>query len=220
MRSPIALAAGAAVLALAAAGCGSSSSPSPPASSPSKPSASAAPSTPATSTPATTTTTPGKVGEVSPSGDIPDNQAYVRFAVPGAAASVKVPEGWSRVTSPSAVLFTDKLNSIRIETKKASAPLTVASVRQKEIPRLARTVPGFAPGPVTEVTRHAGKAIRIDYLASAAPNPVTGKKVADAVERYVFFHAGRDLVLTVSGPKGADNVDPWRIVTSSVRFTR
>ncbi len=225
MRSPIALAAGAAVLALAAAGCGSSSSPSsssPPSTRPSAPKASAAPA-PAqarTQTQARTTTTPGRKGEVNPAGDIPDNQAYVPYAVPGRGITVKVPEGWGRVTSPSATVFTDKLNSIRIETKKASAPLTVASARQKEIPRLARTVPGFAPGPVTEVTRHAGKAIRIDYLASAAPNPVTGKKVADAVERYVFFHAGRDLVLTVSGPKGADNVDPWRIVTSSVRFTR
>jgi hypothetical protein len=40
----------------------------------------------------------------------------------------------------------------------------------------------------------------------------------DAVERYVFFHKGTLHVLTLSGPKGADNVDPWKIVTSSVRW--
>jgi hypothetical protein len=27
-------------------------------------------------------------------------------------------------------------------------------------------------------------------------------------------------VLTLSGPKGADNVDPWKIVTDSLRYTR
>jgi hypothetical protein len=39
------------------------------------------------------------------------------------------------------------------------------------------------------------------------------------VERYVFFHKGKDVVLTLSGPKGADNVDPWRIVTDSLRWS-
>ena len=72
---------------------------------------------------------------------------------------------------------------------------------------------------MTTVKRHAGPAIRITYLADAPPNPVTGKRGTDAVERYVFFHNGREAVLTLSGPKGADNVDPWRIVTDSVRWS-
>lgn len=221
MRSRTAVAAGAALLALAAAGCGSSSSSSSsPSTSSSAPRASAAPAPPSARSQAQTTTTPGRKGEVNPAGDIPDNQAYVPYVLPGRGVTVKVPEGWGRVTSPSATVFTDKLNSIRVETRPASAPLTVARARATEVSRLRRAVRGFSPGPVTQVTRHAGTAVRIDYLAAAPPNPVTGKRVTDAVERYVFFHAGRDLVLTVSGPKGADNVDPWRIVTSSVRFTR
>ena len=48
---------------------------------------------------------------------------------------------------------------------------------------------------------------------------MTGKGGTDAVERYVFFHKGRDVILTLSGPKGADNVDPWKLVTDSVRWT-
>jgi hypothetical protein len=57
------------------------------------------------------------------------------------------------------------------------------------------------------------------YQAKATPNAVTGKAGTDAVERYVFFHNGKRIVLTLSGPKGADNVDPWKIVTDSVRWT-
>jgi hypothetical protein len=45
---------------------------------------------------------------------------------------------------------------------------------------------------------------------------VTGKGGTDAVERYLFVKSGKELVLTLSGPKGADNVDPWKIVTNSV----
>jgi hypothetical protein len=68
------------------------------------------------------------------------------------------------------------------------------------------------------VTRKAGPAVRITYFAPAPADPVTGKAHTNAVERYVFFKNGKDVVLTLSGPKGADNVDPWRIVTDSVAF--
>jgi hypothetical protein len=49
---------------------------------------------------------------------------------------------------------------------------------------------------------------------------VTGKSVTDAVERYTFTKGTNIAVLTLSGPQGADNVDPWRIVTDSLRWTR
>ena len=61
-------------------------------------------------------TVPSPTREVSPAGDIPDNQVYVRYAVPGAGYSVRVPEGWSRISRGGAVVFTDKLNAIRLET--------------------------------------------------------------------------------------------------------
>jgi hypothetical protein len=135
--------------------------------------------------------------EVSPAGDIPDNQAYVRYAPPGAGFSVKVPEGWSRTQSGGATTFTDKLNSIRLESG---------------------TPPAHA-GKAGTVKRTAGTAQKLTYLTKAKPNPVTGKAGTDAVERYVFTKGGRSAVLTLSGPEGADNVDPWRIVTDSVRWT-
>jgi hypothetical protein len=158
--------------------------------------------------------------EVSPSGDIPDNQAYVAYRPPGGGYSVKVPEGWARSTSGRGVAFTDKLNTIQMQATPASAPMSVARALRSEVPRLARTEQGFQAGKVSMVSRTAGRATRITYLADSRPDPVTGKVRRNAVERYVFFHGGRDVVLTLSGPKGADNVDPWKIVTDSVRWTR
>src|SRR3954452_3576192 len=57
--------------------------------------------------------------EVSPAGDIPDNQAFVAYSPPGADYSVKVPEGWARSRAGRAVTFTDKLNAIRMEERAA-----------------------------------------------------------------------------------------------------
>jgi hypothetical protein len=167
----------------AAAGCGSSSSSS------------------GGGTPAKTAAAPApkaSAPEVSPAGDIPDNQAYVRYAPPGAGFTVKVPEGWSRTQSGGATTFTDKLNAIRLQ----------------------QGTPAAHAGKASTVKRTAGTAQKLTYLAQAAPNPVTGKAATDAVERYVFTKGGHTAVLTLSGPKGADNVDPWRIVTDSVRWTR
>src|SRR4051794_24654432 len=63
--------------------------------------------------------------EVNPAGDIPDNQAYVAYAVPHAGFAVKVPEGWTRTIAGGAVTFTDKLNAIRLETRRAPHAPTV-----------------------------------------------------------------------------------------------
>jgi hypothetical protein len=158
--------------------------------------------------------------ETNPAGDIPDNQAFVLYRPPGGGYAVKVPEGWSRVAAGGAVTFTDKLNSVRMESMPATTKPTAASVRQTELPRLARSVSGFQARGVDTARRSAGDAVRIRYLADSKPDDVTGKVVRDAVERYEFFHGGRLVVLTLSGPKGADNVDPWRIVTDSLRWTR
>jgi hypothetical protein len=157
--------------------------------------------------------------EKSPPGDIPDNQTYVPYAPPGAHYTVKVPEGWSRSTSAQGTTFTDKLNTVTMRTEPASGPMTVQQADRIQVPKLAATAKDFHLGHVSVVDRTAGTAIRITYTATGTPNPVTGKAVTDAIERYIFFRGGKDLVLTLSGPKGADNVDPWRIVTDSVRWT-
>jgi len=198
MRTRTQVTAAATALALVAAGCGASSS--------SSDKGAAKPVNPNTA-------------EVSPAGDIPDNQAFVAYTPPSGGFSVKVPEGWARTGSGGATTFTDKLNSVTIEAVPAKRPLTVAQAKLTELPKVKSKAPGFQPGKVSAVTRKAGRGIRMNYLVDFAPNPVTGKVTRDAVERYVFFHGGKNVVLTLAGPKGADNVDPWMIVTDSLRFT-
>ncbi|MGI8577202.1 MAG: hypothetical protein ACR2KG_04630 [Nocardioidaceae bacterium] len=129
-----------------------------------------------------------------------------------------VPEGWARSSRAGAVTFTDKLNSITIQDVSASKAPTVASARVREVPGVAKAASKFAMGNVISITRKAGTAILVTYQQDSAPDQVTGKVVRDAVERYEFWHAGQEAILTLTGPTNADNVDPWRIVSNSLHW--
>ena len=156
--------------------------------------------------------------EVNPPGDIPDNQSYVAFSPAGGGYSVKIPEGWSRTSTGTATSFSDKLNRIQVSAAAAPTQPTVASVNSTDVPSVKASVPTFAMGKVSVVVRGGGKAILLTYQGDSAPDQVTGKVVRDAFEHYTFYRAGTRVDLTLSGPTNADNVDPWRIVSDSLRW--
>jgi hypothetical protein len=160
----------------------------------------------------------GTTAEVNPKADIPDNQSYVLFSPASGGFTVKVPEGWARTDEGSAVTFTDKLNRIRLEAVVAPAPPTVDSARATGLASIKGVTAGYQGGEVTTVQRPAGGAVLIRYQAAAAPDPVTGKVVRDAVERYEFWRGGTEAIIVLSGPATADNVDPWRVITDSFRW--
>lgn len=157
--------------------------------------------------------------ESNPPGDIPDNQVFVPYAPDSGGFTVSVPEGWARSAEGDAVIFTDKLNSVRIETVSAATAPDVASATAAEVPLIATATTGYTPGEVSMVSRTAGEAVLITYGAQSAPDPVTGQTFTDAVERYEFFKDGVEVILTLSGPQGADNVDPWKTITDSFGWT-
>ncbi len=140
------------------------------------------------------------------------------FAATDGSFSIKVPEGWARTEVGGAVTFTDKYNSIELRSASASAAPSIDSIRQDGLSDVA-TDSTFTLLDVTSVTRSAGTAVLATYEIGSAPNPVTGKKALLAVERYVFFHNGNVVTVTLSGAKGADNVDPWQVVSDSLAWT-
>ncbi len=160
--------------------------------------------------------------EVVAAGDIPDNQVFVPFSPPGGSFTVSVPQGWVQSAAPSpggsATVFTDKFNSVRVDRAVRATTPDVASARAQDVPQLRGAVPGFVLGDVQSVQRSAGQAVLITYSATSAPSAVTGKSVTEAVERYTFWKGGTQVVLTLSGAKGSDNVDPWKMITDSFRW--
>ena len=151
--------------------------------------------------------------EVNAAGDIPDNQAFVAYAPVGAGYTVKVPEGWARATDGAATTFTDKFNTIRIETVAATSAPTAATVTSTDLAAISANTKGYATGKVSTVTRTAGQAVLATYQADAPANAVTTKSVRLDVERYVFWKNGKAAIITLSSAAGSDNVDPWRTVT-------
>ena len=157
--------------------------------------------------------------EHSPPGDIPDNQVFVDYRPADAGFVVKVPEGWGRSAQGKGVVFTSSLNSVAVESGGANRAPTPTQARRVLVPQLARTNSGFRLLAIDVVRRPAGPALHIVYETRSRPNAVTGKRTVQTVERYIWFRNGREAVLTLTGAKGADNVDPWRTVSSSLRWS-
>lgn len=176
---------------------------------------------PATTTPATCSTSltatsvaaGGK--EVNPPGDIPDHQRFVLYNPPEGRYTVRVPEGWSRTEGPRTAHFTDKFNAINVELLDAPAAPTVASASDTEFAALRAHDPCAHLVGVTSVTRTAGAAVLVRYQTDSPADAVTGKVLRQDVERYEFWRNGTEVVFTLSGAVGADNVDPWKTVTGS-----
>lgn len=190
----------------------------------SPPTAAGAPGTGSVATPSGSGSTGQLTGtspatESNPPGDIPDTQAFVPVTPAGAPVTLLVPEGWARTESAAGTVFDDKLNRIQVAATSTAAAPTVASVTGTDLPALRGSVPNFTPGQVTTDSRTAGPVIVTTYQGDSPVDPVTGKVVRDAFERYTYFKNGTRVDVTLSGPVNADNVDPWRKVTDSLRWT-
>jgi hypothetical protein len=156
--------------------------------------------------------------ESNPPGDIPDNTQFVSYQSKGGGFTISVPEGWARATTKASVSFTDKLNTIAVSWAPAATAPTTASATSTEVPQLKKTERAFKLVGVSSTTFPAGKTVLIGFQENSAPNSVTGKQYRDDVLRYELFNNGQEVVLTLTSPVGSDNIDPWRIVTQSLKW--
>ncbi len=150
-------------------------------------------------------------------GDIPDNQVFIPFADASAGYTFTYPEGWAQKGGGGDVTIRDKNNIVHIVVRSAAAP-TPASVGA-ELAALARSTPTLrvtvAPKSVTVGSQ---RAIRAGYLTVS--DPVTGKTVTLVVDRYAVAHAGKVAVVDMATPRGVDNVDAYRMMIASLKWTR
>ena len=156
--------------------------------------------------------------EKNPPGDIPDNLAFIAYTNTAGRYRFTHPEGWAERTRASTVTFTDKLNGVHVTTGTATAAPTVATAKQSDVPLLARTQAAFDLRSVSAVSEPAGAGVRIVYRRNSAPDPVTGRQYRDEVERYELVSGGREVIMELYGPVGADNVDAYRTMISSLRL--
>lgn len=157
--------------------------------------------------------------EKNPPGDIPDNLAFVPYRNSTGRYAFTHPEGWVETTRGARVTFTDKLNGVQVMPGVATNPPTVESAKQQDVPELSRSQAAFELRNVTAVNEPAGAGVRIVYRRNSAPDPVTGRQYRDEVERYEIVAGGREVVMELFGPVGADNVDAYRTMITSLKLS-
>lgn len=156
--------------------------------------------------------------EVNPPGDIPDNQVFVTFKAADGSFRIKVPEGWPQRSATRYVRFSDKLNSVAISWKPAQFAPTRETAKSTDVKELNHSELAFRLVGVRQATLPGGRAIVINYQENSRPNSVTGKQYRMDVVRFEFFKKGVRADLTLSSPVGADNVDPWKLISESFRW--
>ena len=155
--------------------------------------------------------------EKNPPGDIPDSQVFVKFQSP-LGFSVQVPEGWSRTEHQRGVSFADKFNRVDVEVTPAVAAPTVASVTSGQAAELVKSGRAVHLKTIKSVKLAAGAAVQIDFESNSEPNPVTNKQLRLESLRYLLFKNGQLATLELAAPKGADNVDQWKLMAQSFHW--
>jgi hypothetical protein len=219
-RLSILFATGILVLTVALAGCGSSGN----GSSSSTAASTTNPST--TPTVASTTSTCGSSSAASAGaseaastaqGDIPDNQQFLTFKNPSGGYSISYPEGWARSGNGSNVTFQNQGNTITIKVAPGQRP-TPASVTA-ELKTEAASDPCLSPGTPQVVTVGPNQAVKVTYSTQGQKSPVTGQRPKISVDRYVYSKGGKIATVDLATPVGVDNVDAYRMISESFRWS-
>jgi hypothetical protein len=155
--------------------------------------------------------------ERNPPGDIPDNQVFIKFTS-ALGFSISVPEGWARADRSDGAVFADKYGRITIvEVAVQSAP-NARTARSLLLPELERSARAVQIAKVKDVKLPAGPAVIISYGSNSDPNPVTNKAIRLESDRYYFWRSGKLVILDMSAPAGADNVDQWLMMAKSFNW--
>jgi hypothetical protein len=157
--------------------------------------------------------------EVNPPGDIPDSQAFVSYANSTGLYKFDIPEGWARTENGASASFVNKFDGVKIDVAPAtsSAP-SAATVRANEAKTIQSQGHAVTITGVSDVTLPGGKAVVVKYTSNSEPNPVTNKRIRLENETYLFSRNGKEAMLTVWAPQGADNVDQWQRMAKSFRW--
>lgn len=166
---------------------------------------------------APTTTAPGPLqaeANAAATGDIPDSQAFIVLRNRIGSYSMKYPEGWAQLGSGGVVTLRDKNNIVRIVVEHGAAPTTAAV--KADVAKLGGA--RLRSGPA-KVALGGKPALEVTYSTQSAPNAVTGKRVTLIVDRYYLWQGGRRAVVDLGTPEGVDNVDAYRMMIESFRWS-
>jgi hypothetical protein len=156
--------------------------------------------------------------EVNPPGDIPDTQAFIRYSNGAGGYQLEIPEGWARTQTGGNVSFVNKFDGVSVAVSTATSAPTATSVRASEAKQIQSQGRAVTITNVSGASLPGAKAVVIKYTSNSEPNSVTNKRVRLENVAYVFYRNGKEAVLTMWAPQGADNVDQWNRMANSFRW--
>jgi hypothetical protein len=208
---------------LTMAGCASGNSPSP---SPAPVVSSGVPSASTAESAAAATATAAAVepsasqepdtGTGTTTGDVPDNAVFLTYKDPTLGFSIQYVEGWQVTRDPAGVTIRDKDSSELVQVVPPQSDVA-GYVSGTDLPAL-RQQTGFSLIRQDTVRVGSKSLIHLVYDIPSPPDPVTGKQVPSAVDRYYVPGPSGLAVVSLSTPKGVDNVDAFRQMIESFKW--
>jgi hypothetical protein len=150
-------------------------------------------------------------------GDIPDNQQFLTYRNRSGGYSISYPEGWARSGNGGAVTFQDKSNTVTIKVAPGTRP-TTSSVAA-ELKQEAAADPCLRPGKPQATSAGPNQVVKVTYTTEGQKSPVTGQRPKITVDRYVYFKGGKVATVDLATPVGVDNVDAYRMISQSFRWS-
>jgi len=150
-------------------------------------------------------------------GDIPDNAVFLTYRGASPAFSIQYVEGWQVAQQPDGIVIRDKDSSETVAIVAHQADVA-GYVTSTDLPAL-RTQAGF--GLVQQDTVKAGGSsyLHLAFHVMSPPDAVTGKQVPLTVDRYYVPGSGDLAIVSLATPNGVDNVDAFRQMIASFRWS-
>jgi hypothetical protein len=131
--------------------------------------------------------------------------------------SIQYVEGWQVSERPDGVIIRDKDSSETVAVVASSQDVHTY-VTTVDLPAL-RSLSGFKLIKQDIVTVGGSTYTHLRYNVAAPPDPVTGKQVPSTVDRYYVLGTVGIAVVSLSTPNGVDNVDAFRQMIESFRWS-
>jgi hypothetical protein len=153
--------------------------------------------------------------EKNPPGDIPDNQAFVKYVSSQGGYELEAPEGWARTESGRNVRFVYKLDGLSVGITRATRQPTSSDIRNHRAGQIVKTGRAVDIKSIEDVRISNSPAVHMTYESNSDLDPVTNKQVRLGNDVYYFYKNGSLAELRLWAPLGADNVDQWKRISRS-----
>jgi hypothetical protein len=152
-------------------------------------------------------------GGTTTGGDIPDNAVFLHYKDKTNGFNVDYVEGWQVSPTTDGVAIRDKDSSEIVKIVPGTLDVT-GYLDNTDLPAL-QTTDGYRFLSQDTVVVNGTPVTHVQYQQLAQPDPVTNKRVPSLVDRYYFVGSNGLGVLSMSTPKGVDNVDAFRQMAQS-----